>query len=263
MNKIGYIQLKPDLGDIGSNIEKIAALFPQASNAELVVLPELISTGYNFASRNDAYNCSEEIAKSKFVEFLVAVAKKQNQFVVAGMNEKIGTDLFNTSVLIGPNGYIGKYQKIHLFLNEKDIFRPGIAGLPVFDIGFARTAMLICFDYIFPEVWRVVAMKGADIVCHPSNLITANAQKCIPAQAFMNKIFIITSNRYGTEGDITFSGKSFITNPDARIMDQAVADQDAVHIVEVDLSEARNKFVTPRNHVFNDRIPENYSDLMI
>jgi predicted amidohydrolase len=157
---------------------------------------------------------------------------------------------------------VGKYQKIHLFLNEKDIFKAGEAGLPVFDIGFCKTSMLICFDYIFPEIWRIVAMKGADIVCHPSNLITTNAEKCIPAQSFMNKMFIITSNRYGTEGDITFSGKSFITNPDAKIIDRAVADEDAVSIMEIDVSEARNKFVTSRNHVFEDRIPINYTDLI-
>ena len=262
MNKIGYIQFKPILGDVNSNVNQIASLLPKAANADLIVLPELASTGYNFANREDAYQCSEEIPKSKFIEFLVSFAKKQNQYIVAGMNERIRNELYNSSVLVGPKGYIGKYQKIHLFFNEKDIFKAGEAGLPVFDIGFCKTSMLICFDYIFPEVWRIVGIKGADVVCHPSNLITSNAQKCVPAQSFMNKMFIITSNRYGTEGDITFGGKSFITNPDALIIDQAVSDRDAVSIVDINVTEARNKFVTPRNHVFEDRIPTNYMDLI-
>ncbi len=262
MNKVGYIQFQPALGDREANIKKIENLLPKASSADLIVLPELANTGYNFLTREDAVKCSEEISKSKFVEFLASFAKKQNQYIVAGMNEKKGDDLFNASVLIGPKGYVGKYQKIHLFLNEKDIFKAGEAGLPVYDIDFCKTSMLICFDYIFPEIWRIVAMKGADIVCHPSNLITTNAEKCIPAQAFMNKMYIITSNRYGTEGDITFSGKSFITNPDAKIIDRAIADEDAVSIMDIDIAEARNKFVTPRNHVFKDRIPVNYKDLV-
>ncbi len=262
MNKVGYIQFQPLLGDREANIKKIETLLPKALTADLIVLPELANTGYNFSTREDALACSEEISKSDFVDLLASFAKKQNQFIVAGMNEKLGKDLFNTSVLVGPKGYVGKYQKIHLFLNEKDIFKAGEAGLPVFDIGFCKTSMLICFDYIFPEIWRIVAMKGADIVCHPSNLITTNAEKCIPAQSFMNKMFIITSNRYGTEGDITFSGKSFITNPNAKIIDRAVADEDAVSIMDIDVFEARNKFVTPRNHIFEDRIPINYTDLI-
>lgn len=262
MNKVGYIQFQPILGNTDANLQQIEALLPQASSADLIVLPELANTGYNFSSRKDAFECAEDISKSNFVEFLASFAQKQNQYIVAGINEQLGDDLFNTSVLVGPKGYVGKYQKIHLFLNEKDIFKAGEAGLPIFDVGFCKTSMLICFDYIFPEIWRIVAMKGADLVCHPSNLITTNAEKCIPAQAFMNKIFIITSNRYGTEGDITFSGKSFITNPDAKIIDRAVADMDAVSIMNIDINEARNKFVTPRNHVFNDRIPSNYKDLI-
>ncbi len=262
MNKVGYIQFQPVLGDVNANLKKMGSLLSQAADADLIVLPELANTGYNFSSRDKLVECSEEISKSHFVDFLASLAAKQNQYIVAGMSEKMGDDLFNTSVLVGPKGYVGKYQKIHLFLNEKDFFKAGEAGLPVFDIGFCKTSMLICFDYIFPEIWRIVAMKGADLVCHPSNLITTNAEKCIPAQAFMNKMFIITSNRYGIEGGITFSGKSFITNPDAKIIDRAVADQDAISILNIDISESRNKFVTPRNHIFEDRIPSNYTDLL-
>ncbi len=262
MNAIGYLQFQPTLGNIDKNIKKIDDLLPLAEKADLIVLPELANSGYNFSNRDDAFKCSEEIGKSRFIEFLESYASKQNQYIVAGLNERVGDDLYNTSVIVGPKGYMGKYQKIHLFLNEKDIFKSGEAGLPIFDLGFGKVSMLICFDYIFPEIWRIVAMKGADIVCHPSNLITTNAEKCIPAQAFMNKIFILTSNRYGTEGDITFSGKSFITNPNAEIIDRAHAVKDAISIVDVDLAEARNKFVTPRNHVFEDRIPLNYKDLI-
>lgn len=262
MVKIGYIQFRPIFGEIAKNIEKLEILFKKVKGADLIVLPELASTGYNFSSKNEALIYAEELNSSTFLEFLNIKAKQLNIFIVAGLNEKIGSKLYNTTVLTGPNGYIGKYQKIHLFMNEKDIFERGSAGLPVFDIGFAKVAMLICFDYYFPEVWRIVGMKGADIVCHSSNLLTQNAHKTVPAQAFMNRLFIITSNRIGSEKDLTFNGNSFISNPDGDVLVKSSENQEEVQIITIDPLRSRNKMVTFRNHAFNDRQPELYKELL-
>jgi predicted amidohydrolase len=262
MIKAGYIQFYPVLGDIDKNIDRLDSFFDQTKDADLIVLPELVSTGYNFSNRNEALACAEDLKSSRFLEYLIAKAKQNNAFIVAGINEKIGDKLFNTTVLVGQKGYIGKYQKIHLFMNEKDIFETGAEGLTVFDLGFAKTAMLICFDYYFPEIWRIVGMKGADIVCHPSNLLTQNAHKTLPAQAFMNKLFIITANRIGTEGDLTFNGKSFICDPNGNVLVRANEDREEVKIIEFDPLLARDKFVTPRNHAYNDRHPDLYKGLL-
>ena len=262
MIKAGYIQFHPTLGDIDENIERLEPFIDQTKDSDLVVLPELVSTGYNFLSRKDAMACAENLKMSRFIEFLISKAKQNNAFLVAGINEKIGDKLFNTTVLLGPNGYIGKYQKIHLFMNEKDIFETGSVGLPVYDLGFAKTAMLICFDYYFPEIWRIVGMKGADIVCHPSNLLTQNAHKTLPAQAFMNRLFIITSNRIGTEWDLTFNGNSCICDPKGEVLVKASPDKEEVKIIEFDPLQSRDKFITPRNHAFNDRHPELYKGLL-
>jgi len=262
MIKAGYIQFHPELGNIDKNIERLDSFLDEAKGADLIVLPELVSTGYNFLSRNDALACAENINSSRFVEFLNAKAKQHNINIVAGLNEKVEDKLFNTTVLMGPNGYVGKYQKIHLFMNEKDIFETGAVGLPVFDLGFARVAMLICFDYYFPEIWRIVGMKGADIVCHPSNLLTQNAHKTLPAQAFMNRLFIITSNRIGTERDLTFNGTSFISDPNGNVLVKASEDFEEVKIIEFDPLQSRNKFITPRNHAFDDRHPDLYNELI-
>ena len=146
-------------------------------------------------------------------------------------------------------------------MNEKSFFKPGDAGLPVYDMGIARMGMQICFDYIFPETWRILGLKGADIVCHPSNLVTPYAHKVLPAQALMNRFFIITANRIGTERDITFSGKSVISDPEGDVIIEAPSDVESVNVIELDLDKARNKMVTAKNHVFKDRLPEHYKDL--
>ncbi len=262
MIKAGYIQYHPVFGNIDKNIDRLDSFLDEAKNADLIVLPELVSTGYNFSTRAEALACAEDLKSSRFLEFLHAKAKQHNTFIFSGINEKVKDKLFNTTVLVGQNGYVGKYQKIHLFMNEKDIFETGAAGLPVFDLGFAKVAMLICFDYYFPEIWRIVGMKGADIVCHPSNLLTQNAHKTLPAQAFMNKLFVITSNRIGTERGLRFNGTSFITDPQGDVLIKASENKEEVNIIEFDPLQSRDKYVTPRNHAYNDRHPDLYSGLL-
>ena len=260
--KSAYIQFQPHLYDIQKNIQNLNPLIDQASEADLIVLPELASTGYNFESYDLAKNCAEDIHHSEFVEFLISKAKQHNSFIVGGLNELLDDELYNSTIMVGPKGYIGKYQKIHLYFNEKDFFKVGNAGLKVYDIGHAKVGMLICFDYLFPEIWRVLALKGAEIVCHSSNLLTTNAQKTIPAQAFMNKYFIITANRIGTEGEFTFNGNSFVADPNAEIIDKASPDQTEVRIVYFNPKDSHNKWINSRNHALNDRQPDRYQEIL-
>ena len=192
----GFIQFRPLLGDTESNMKKLSRMISQCREADLMVIPELANSGYNFTSGDQALELAEEINRSSFIEFLIAEAAEKNIFIVAGMNEKDGHDLFNTAVLICPQrGLRGKYRKIHLFMDEKDIFKPGNLGLPLFDIGICRLGMLICFDWIFPEVWRILALKGADVICHPSNLVLPFAQQAVPVHGMVNRTFVITANR--------------------------------------------------------------------
>jgi predicted amidohydrolase len=259
----GFIQFQPILGEPETNISKLSVLLKQASVANLIVIPELANSGYNFESKKQANELAEEISKSVFVEFLIAEARKNNSFIVSGINESDNDKLYNSSVLVGPKGLVGKYRKIHLFLNEFDFFERGDIGLPVFDIGFCKIGMLICFDWIFPEVWRILALKGAEIICHPSNLVLPYAQQAVPVHGMINRTFNITANRYGTERDITFSGKSIISGPFGKTLITASPDKDEVLIAEIDLSLARNKMITSRNHAINDRMPEEYKDLAV
>mgnify|MGYP001152469718 CR=1 FL=1 len=139
---------------------------------------------------------------------------------------------------------------------------PGDAGLPVFDIGLCRVGILVCFDWIFPEAWRVLALKGADVVCHPSNLVLPGlAQRGVPIHALMNRLYVVTANRVGTEGDLTYTGRSLVADPLGDVPVEASPAGEEVGVAEIDVSLARNKRVTPRNDVLADRRPEEYAGL--
>ncbi|RLD54782.1 MAG: carbon-nitrogen hydrolase [Bacteroidetes bacterium] len=260
--KAGFIQFRPILGDLQSNMENLSKLIEQAAEADLIVIPELANSGYNFENREQAFQLAEKTGNSEFINFLTKKAREYNLHIVSGFNEKKGDKLFNTSVLINSNGLIGKYRKIHLFMSEFDIFEKGNLGLPVFDLGFCKMGMLVCFDWIFPELWRILALKGADLICHPSNLVLPYAQQAVPVHGMINKYFVITANRYGTERGVTFSGKSFISDPFGKTLITAKANEDAVEIIEIDISQSRNKMITDRNHALNDRFPEEYGELI-
>jgi len=261
--KIGYVQFAPALGDVQATMRTIDALLPGCETADLLVLPELCNSGYNFTSHEQAWETSEEIQHSTFIEFLEARCSKLNLHIVSGFNERDGGILYNSAVLIGPGGYLGKYRKLHLFMDEKDHFRPGDAGLEVYDIGWCKIGMLICFDWIFPEVWRIMALKGADIICHPSNLVLPGlAQKAVPIHALTNRVYTITANRIGTEGALTFTGLSIIADPRGDILIQASQTGEEVGFEDVDLGLARDKMITERNDILADRRPEEYSLLV-
>lgn len=256
---VSIIQFQPLLAEPEENIRRLELLFDSVEGSRLVILPELSNSGYNFKGYKEAYQYSEVIGREGiFQDFLIARAKSKNIFIVSGINEREGDNLFNTAILVGTSGIIGKYRKVHLFMNEKDIFQRGNTGFPVFDLGGFKIGIMICFDYLFPEPWRIMAQKGADLICHPSNLLTGNAHRCLPGLSLMNRIFIATANRIGTEGDITFSGRSVFTDPSGRITEMASPDKTEIITTEIDTQLSGNKMITARNHVFNDRMPEMY-----
>jgi len=261
--KIGFIQFAPVLGDVQATIRKIDGLIDQNKITDILVLPELCNSGYNFTSLKEAWETSEKIENSIFINYLTSKCKQFNLYIVSGFNERDNKDLYNSAILIGPKGYLGKYRKLHLFMNEKDYFKPGNISLPVFDIGLCKIGMLVCFDWIFPEVWRILALKGAEIICHPSNLILPwLAQKAVPIHALTNRIYTITANRIGTEGDLSFTGLSTIANPNGDILFQASQTEEETVIKDIDIRLARDKIITKKNDLFSDRRPEEYSLLI-
>jgi len=260
--KIAYVQFSPVLGDLEATLEKLTPLIRQAAGADLVVLPELCNSGYRFESREEALHGAEAVPEGPFVSYLVERCREMDLHIVSGMNERAGRDLFNAAVLVGPKGWKGTYRKLHLFRDEKDLFAPGDLGLPVFEVRGCRIGMLVCFDWVFPEAWRVLALRGADIICHPANLVLAGfAQKAVPVHALTNRVFAVTSNRIGTERDLVFTGRSLICDPRGEVLAEAPPSNDHVGLAAVDLSLARDKRITDRNHLFLDRRPDQYTVL--
>ncbi|MGD2110834.1 MAG: nitrilase-related carbon-nitrogen hydrolase [Phycisphaerae bacterium] len=263
--RIGFVQFCPTLNDVDANIHQVDRLSARFKSADLVVLPELSNSGYNFESAEQARRTAEDTLSGPFVTYLLSLASRQDQFIVAGINERDpqSGDLYNSAVLCAPEGVIGKYRKLHLFMNEKDFFKPGNLGLPLFDLGGCTVGILICFDWIFPETWRVLTLRGADIVCHPANLVIPGlAQRAVPVQAAINRIFVITANRIGRERDLSFTGRSTIADPRGEVLAQASPDKPEVTIVDVDTTRAKDKNITPRNNVLTDRRPEEYTHLV-
>ncbi len=258
--KIGFMQFAPVLGDVQATMDRISQFSAHYAGVDLLVLPELCNSGYNFESAEQAWATSEEIGDSVFIQYLESLCQQHDCLIVSGFNERDGDHLYNSAVLVGPQGYAGRYRKLHLFMNEKDYFEPGDEGLPVFDVGLCRVGMLVCFDWIFPEVWRILALEGADVICHPSNLVLPGlAQRAVPIHALINRVFVVTANRVGAEADLSFTGMSTIADPKGEILVQASAGDEEIALVEVDITLARDKDITSRNHVFGDRRPEEYA----
>lgn len=259
--KVGFMQFSPLFGRKEENVEGVINTL-RGAKADLLVLPELFSTGYLFLNEEELRRSAEPIPDGPTVSKFLKLAKEENTSLVFGIAERAEDKLFNSSVLLTPKGDCFVYRKLHLFDREKHFFAPGDKELEVFDIGEARIGMMICFDWIFPEVARILALKGADVICHPSNLILRYCQDAMITRCVENRVFAITSNRTGTEKrgeeEMTFTGNSQIIDPKGKILAKANAEEEKVCVIEIDPSLAKDKKVTPNNHIFEDRRTDFY-----
>jgi len=266
--KVGYIQFNPVFGEKERNVNRLVELIQKHAKADLLVLPELCSTGYFFTAKSELQKMGEPIPSGPTVKAFEKVAEETDTYLVAGLCEKVSEEEFyNSAVLIAPEGFVATYRKVHLFNTEKDFFLPGDGPLRVYSIRKnVKVGMIICFDWVFPEITRVLALKGAEIICHPANLVLPFAQKTMLARSIENRVFTITANRIG--GDIKgkstlhFTGLSQITSPKMELLAQSPETVEEVRIVDIDLSLARDKNITEKNHLFKDRRVEFYRPLL-
>ena len=124
---------------------------------------------------------------------------------------------------------------------------------------------MVCFDWVFPEVTRTLALQGADIICHPSNLVLHYCQQTMLTRCLENKVYAITTNRYGYDkrphGELRFTGHSQIVAPGGTLLYRARAQREELYIMDIDPILARDKSITPLNEVLRDRRPEYYQSL--
>lgn len=260
--KAAFCQFNPLFGEKHVNIEKIRKRVREAS-ADLLVLPELFATGYQFTSEAETFGLSESVPDGFTTEAMIDLSRERNTYIVAGLAERDGQCVFNSAILTGPDGFIGVYRKTHLFFEEKLWFQPGDSGFRVFDTPIGRIGIMICFDWVFPESMRTLTLLGAEIVAHPANLVLPWCPSAMPIRCLENRVFAVTANRIGSEhrrDDQTFSfiGMSQITAPDGTILLRAPQNEEALMTAEIDLAKARDKKLNPFNDLINDRRPAFY-----
>ena len=260
--KVGFVQNDPPFGEVEKNLEHVVRVL-SSQKADLFVLPELFTTGYQFTRREEALRLAEPIPDGMTTQALLDLAKKIDSHIVAGIAEIEGDAVYNSAVIVGPNGFVGRYRKAHLFDTEKEIFQPGNTQLEVFDLGFARVGVMICFDWRFPETARTLALKGADIIAHPANLVLTHCPQAMITRCLENGVFIVTADRVGGEERISgqplkFMGQSQVVDPLGEVLYRASLTEEEVHVVEIDIELAREKYLNPNNHIFQDRREDLY-----
>ena len=259
--KCGFYQFNPQFGEPGKNLDTILKALDKV-DADLAVIPELSLSGYLFLEKSEVINTAEPVPGPS-TEKLSELSRKKDMAVVIGMAEESDGEYYNSAVLITPDGKIRSYRKNHLFHEEKLFFKKGNNGFPVFTVKGVKVGLLVCFDHIFPEAARTLALQGAELICHPSNLVlTGKAQVTTRSRSIENKVFWILSNRFGTENrgekSLTYSGCSQITDPDGRIMIQAGEFEEGFYCVDIDPELARDKQITQLCDVFKDRRTDIY-----
>jgi len=254
--KIGFIQFTPKLGNKNRNIEKINK-FVSKTDASLLVLPEMCTTGYMFKNKSELLKFAEEIPNGSTVKKLIKIAKKNNCCLVFGMPEISKKKIFNTAVVVGPKGFITKYQKTHLFLKEKLLFNSGETKPTLFKWKNNKIGLGICYDYMFPEYWRKLALKKVNLFCNIANFVFDYGFKMMQARSIENGVFSITVNRVGKERGQIFKGKSEIVDNRGNILKKG-GKKEEVCILDLNLSKAKNKKWNKYNDLMKDRRPEIY-----
>jgi predicted amidohydrolase len=267
--------MEPKVGDLEGNIQRSAAMATQAANegARLIVLPELSNSGYVFNNREEAFALAEEIPGGPAVAAWSRVAREHSAVIVAGIAEREGDVLYNSSVVIGPEGHIGTFRKVHLWNEENLYFEPGNLGFPVFPTPFGRVGTFICYDGWFPESYRLLALQGADIICVPTNWVPipgqAKGERAMAnilhmANAHSNSVFIACANRIGPERGQPFVGQSLIISYTGwPIAGPASPDEEAILCADVNLADARRKRNwNEYNQVLRDRRTDVYDEML-
>ena len=253
--KVGYIQTFPIFGNKEKNFEVIQKSLSNLK-ADLIVLPELFATGYTFTSKEEAQSLAEN-TNEETAHFLKGIAKSTGAIVVGGFIEKDGKNIYNAAMIATSEEIIDSYRKIHLYYKEKLWFLPGDKPLKVYNINDMNIGVMICFDWIFPETTRSLAILGADIIAHPANLVLPYCQKAMVIRCLENRVYSVTANRIGQEtrgnDNFKFTGASQITSYDGKILSSAPSDEIFMDFADIDIDRARNKKLNEFNDLFKDR----------
>jgi len=272
MVKVAACQIDPQFGEVDRNLERIERWVVDAAQAgaSLVVLPEAATTGYAFTSLDEALPVARR-AGVVAPELLAGMAAKLAITIVCGTLEAEGDEIFNSALVMSPDGRRFKYRKMHLpFLGIDRFATPGPDAPWVVEVAGLRLGVLICYDLRFPEAARICALEGADLIALPTNWpVGVNFHPGIfaPARAAENHCYLLAADRVGTERDVTFIGRSLLIDYDGNQMAMASDTDEEMIVGEIDPEAARATHVRrrPGEHEWDtmaDRRPGLYERLL-
>lgn len=268
--RVAVAQTEPQLGEKERNLEVCVARLEEAATkgAALLVLPECAIPGYMFDSAEEALPFAEGIPGPS-TEILERESRRLGMHVVCGLLERDGDVMHNAAVFVGPDGLIGVYRKTHLPFLGVDRFVVAGDELPIFETPLGRVGLEICYDLRFPEVTRTLALRGADLIAHPTNFPVAarlQTEFITRARAAENRVYLLTANRIGKERWGEFCGWSQIVDPYGDRLAEAGADEEALLVADYDVQRARDKdYVIPGEYelyLIEHRRPELYGALV-
>jgi predicted amidohydrolase len=271
---VAGVQMDCTLGDKAANLAAMGRKLTSAAQrgAELVVFPECVLTGYGFNSREEVHAIAEPVPGPS-TEQMAQHCERLGVWAVYGLIEAAPDGkLFNTAALIGPNGFIASYRKVHLPCLGADRFTdPGDRPFAVHDLGGLRLGMNICFDGSFPETARILTLLGADLVVLPTNW-AANARKMAElvssARSWENHIYYLAVNRVGDEAGFHYIGMSSAADYLGNVLHFAAPDVAETFTFEINPAAAAQKRVVHCHGVYeidrvNWRRPDLYGPLVV
>lgn len=254
------VQFEPRFGDKEYNLSRLLHLTGEAAQAgaRLIVLPEMATTGYGFRSRSEIAPFVEPVPGGPTVEAFAELAARFGVYVVVGLAEvePVTGVFYNTAALVGPGGFVGKYRKLHSFLDETRWAKDGDLGMPVFETELGRVAIQICMDADYFEPARLAALAGADVIAFPTNWL--GEQTVWYARALENGVYMLCANRWGEERGVTFSGNSAVIDPAGQALN-LLSTGDGLCLATVDLDRAG----AARTLALARRRPPAYQDLLL
>jgi predicted amidohydrolase len=266
---VACCQLAPKIGDLAYNRKLTERAIRSAAHqgAQVVVLPELVQSGYLFADRSEALSLAETV-EGPTLRLWTALARELNIVVVGGFCERLaGDELANSAAMIDAQGLRAVYRKAHLWDGENEIFSAGNDAPPVVETVHGRIGMLICYDLEFPEWVRLPALAGADLLCAPVNWPdgprpqTERAAEVVRVQAnaSVNRMFIAACDRHGHERGVSWVQGSVIVDADGYpVAGPAEQGGEQILLATLNLAEARNKRISARNDLHQDRRSQLY-----
>ncbi len=262
---IAALQTAPIFGDVEANLD---ALEPhlEGLRADLLVLPELFASGYSFLDRAEVLSLAEPVAGGPTTDRLLTWSRATGGMIVAGFPERDGDQVFNAAAIVADGVLVGCYRKIHLFGFEREVFDPGDSPFPVHEHRGLRVGTMICFDWMYPEAARTLALRGADVIAHPSNLVLPGwCQKAMLVRALENRVYTVTANRFGMEDRpprpaLHFTGCSRIATPRGEAAADAPADGVTSLRTTADTVLSRDKHIPSGNDVLAERRPTFYEN---